>query len=423
MTEKQKNWAGNFEYSATNLHLPKSVEDVQAIVKNSNKVKGLGKRHSFNHIADSAEDILSLKQLDQVLSLDAHRQTVTVEAGITYGQLSEYLNGEGFALHNMASLPHISVIGACSTATHGSGDKNGNLATAISALEFVTADGEIVPLSREQNKEQFQGAVVGLGAIGVVTKVTLDIMLRFDMRQDVYLNLPLSQLVAHVDDILSSAYSVSLFTNWQGEHINQVWLKSRISDDVPWLGKPEFFGATQASRPVHPLEEMSAENCTEQMGITGSWQDRLPHFRMDFIASKGDELQSEYFVAREHAASAIKAMSQLGEHFAPLLFASEIRTIAADDLWMSTCYKQDSIALHFTWKRDWSALQKVLPLIEEQLAPYNARTHWGKMFTMPPDQVQAHYEKLADFRALLNHYDPQGKFRNAFLDKYIFGEY
>ncbi len=422
MTQNQSNWAGNYTYSAARLHHPETVEQVQELVIRHSKLKALGARHSFNTIADSSEDLISLEHFDQVVGIDRERRTVTVGAGIRYGQLCQQLHREGYALHNMASLPHISVAGACATATHGSGDSNGNLATAVAALEMVTANGEVVMLSREQHGEQFQGAVVGLGGLGVITKLTLDVVPTFDMRQVVYENLPVAQLEDNFDAIVSSAYSVSLFTDWRGARFNQVWLKRRGIGDAASALEPSFYAATLAPGHLHPIAELSAEPCTEQMGAHGPWHERLPHFRIDNMPSSGEELQTEYFVPRQHAVAALRAVAQLHEQVAPLLLISEVRTIAADTLWMSPCYKQACVAIHFTWKKDWPAVSKLLPLIEEQLAPFDARPHWGKLFTMPPARLQSLYKKLPEFQQLLSSYDPQGKFRNAFLDTYIFGE-
>jgi xylitol oxidase len=421
MIENQRNWAGNYTYSAARLHHPETLEQVQELVRRHSKLRVLGSRHSFNGIADSAGDLISLERFDHVVGLDHERRTVTVEAGIRYGQLGQHLHAEGYALHNMASLPHISVAGACATATHGSGAGNGNLATAVAAMELVTAGGEVVVLSRDQHGDQFQGAVVGLGGLGVVTKLTLDVVPTFDMRQDVYENLPVAQLEEHFDTIQSSAYSVSLFTDWQSEHVNEVWLKRRVLDDAAMALGPTFFGATRARTDLHPIASISAENCTAQMGIPGPWCERLPHFRMNFTPSSGEELQTEYFVPRRHAVAALQAIARLRERLAPLLQISELRTIAADTLWMSPCYQQECIALHFTWKKDWPAVGKLLPIIEEHLEPFDARPHWGKLFAMPAARLQSLYERLPDFQQLLRSYDPEGKFRNAFLDTYIFG--
>ena len=415
-----KNWAGNLEYSTERLYSANSLQQVRDYVKRESNLKVLGTRHCFNNIADSRHNLLSLKTMDQAVELDTRAATVAVDAGITYGQLSPYLHSQGFALHNLASLPHISVAGACSTATHGSGEKNGNLATAVSGLEFVSATGELVKMSR-QDGEAFQGAVVGLGAIGVITKLTLDILPTFMMRQYVYENLPLDEVKEHFDAIESSAYSVSLFTDWQKQRMNEVWIKSRVEDGQSFAAGPTFFGAKLATKNLHPIAELSAENCTEQMGISGPWFERLPHFRMGFTPSAGKELQSEYFVPRQHAVEAILAVERLRDHISPSLLISEIRTVAADNLWLSPCYKQPCVTIHFTWKQDWPAVSKLLPVIEKELAPFNARPHWGKLFNTSPVALKSIYEKLPDFIQLSAKYDPHGKFRNEFLNKNIFG--
>ncbi|QGH33677.1 FAD-binding protein [Gracilibacillus salitolerans] len=419
---EQKNWAGNYTYSAANWHEPESVVQIQNLVKQCNKLRVVGSRHSFNGIADSDENMVSLQKLNKVIALDRENQTVTVEGGIIYSDLSRFLQENGFALENMASLPHISVTGACATATHGSGDQNSCLSNAVRSMEVVTADGELIDFSREKNEEQLKGAVVGLGGIGIVTKMTLDIVPAFQISQYVFENLPLAQLEHHLDDIYSSAYSVSLFTNWESDTINQVWLKQLCTDENEVKVPTNLYGAQPATANCHPIAGIEAVNCTEQMGVPGPWFDRLPHFRIDFTPSSGDELQTEYIIPRKHAYEALKGISTIREQIAPLLHVNEIRSIAKDDLWMSPFYKQDSIGIHLTWKDDWESVKKLLPKIEEILAPYEARPHWGKLFTMSKEKVQPLYEKLPDFQQLLQHYDPKGKFRNEFLDMYVFGE-
>ena len=351
MLENRRNWAGNYTYSAARLHAPETIEQLQELVSRSSKLRALGSRHSFNGIADTTEDQISLEHFDQVLGLDRERNTVTVAAGITYGKLGQYLHGEGYALHNMASLPHISVAGACATATHGSGDDNGNLATAVAALEMVTANGDVVVLSRDQHPEQFPGAVVGLGGLGVVTKMTLDTVPLFAMQQEVYENLPVAQLEEYFDAIVSSAYSVSLFTDWQKARVNQVWLKRRLADDAGLALAPSFFEATLAPTHRHPLVSLSADPCTVQMGIPGPWHERLPHFRVDQTPASGEELQTEYFVPRQHAVAALRKVERLQAQMEPYLLISEVRTIAADTLWISPATSKPVSAFTFPGKR------------------------------------------------------------------------
>ena len=411
------NWAGNYVYRAGRIHQPETVEQIQELVARRQRVKALGTRHSFNDIADSAGDLISLEHFNKIIGLDRERQTVTVEAGVRYGQLARWLHKEGFALHNLASLPHISVAGACATATHGSGDRNGNLSTAVSSMELVTGNGDVVVLSHEQ----LEGTVVNLGGIGVVTKLTLNISPTFQVQQDVYENLPFSKLEEHYEELTSDLYSVSLFTDWRTSTMNQVWLKRQVPDGTSVKAEAELWGAKLAANALHPIPNISAENCTEQMGIGGPWFERLPHFRMEFTPSSGEELQSEYFVPRQHAFAALCAIDQIRDHISPLLQISEVRTIAADHLWMSPCYKQDSVAIHFTWKQDWEGVRNVLPGIEKALAPFHARPHWAKLFTVSPEQLHSLYEKMPEFQQLLQRYDPQGKFHNEFLEKHIFG--
>jgi xylitol oxidase len=415
------NWAGNLEYATANVHHPASLAQVQDVVRRSRRLRALGTRHSFNRIADSSETQVSLQRLNRVVSLDRAAQTVTVEAGMTYAELAPYLHANGYALHNLASLPHISIAGACSTATHGSGSRNGNLATAVSGIELVNAAGEVVTLSRQRDGDEFDGAVVGLGAVGVVTKLTLDLQPAFDVTQVVYRNLPMRELESNFDAIMSSGYSVSLFTDWTRRNVNQVWIKRRAGDRSSTAVPRDFYGAQLATRNMHPLDDESPEPFTEQMDVPGAWYDRLPHFKMGFVRSSGDELQSEYFVPVERAYEAIMAVEELHEQITPHLFISEIRTVAADRLWMSPCYGRACVALHTTWRKEWDNVVRLLPLIEEKLAPYGAVPHWGKLFSMPPSVLQPRFAKLADFRGLLGRHDPRGKFRNDFLYRNVYG--
>jgi alditol oxidase len=258
--------------------------------------------------------------------------------------------------------------------------------------------------------------VVGLGGLGVATKVTLDVQPSYQVRQDVYENLPFGELEKNFEAIMSSGYSVSLFTNWQKNNVSEVWVKSLIVEGKPATIKTELYGATPAKRNLHPIVELASENCTEQMGAPGPWHERLPHFRMNFTPSSGKELQSEYFVPFSNAFAALKAINGLGDKWIQDLFISEVRTIAADDLWMSPCYKRPSVAIHFTWKQNTDSVMKLIPVVEEQLAPFGARPHWGKLFTIPAAQLRSRYERYADFQQLLRLYDPKGKFRNEFLD-------
>lgn len=414
---ERKNWAGNYTYKAEKLHEPASVEEVQQLVKSLDEQKALGSTHCFNNIADSSKNQISTKNLNKIVQLDKEKKTITVEAGTRYGDFATILHEQGFALHNLASLPHISVAGACATATHGSGVTNGNLATAAVSIELVTPDGGIVEIDRSH--PDFHAVTVGLGAFGIITKVTLEVEDAYDVRQDVFLDLPMDSVVSDFDAIMSAGYSVSLFTDWMDNKVSEVWVKRRTGADVPDLGN-DFFGAAAATKNIHPIVALDAENCTGQMGLPGPWYDRLPHFKMGFMPSAGKELQAEYFVPRADAVDALLAIEKMRDQIYPHILISEIRSIAADDFWMSPCYRQDCISIHFTWQQKPKEVMGLLPKIEANLAPFNVKPHWGKLFTVNPRELRDRYERHADFTALAKAYDPNGKFINSYLAKNIF---
>jgi xylitol oxidase len=411
------NWAGNHVYRAAQVHRPATVEELREIVARAPRVHALGSRHSFSDIGDSAE-LVALDALPTEVDVDRAAQTVTCSAWLKYGELADVLAAHGVALHNLASLPHISIAGAIATATHGSGDANGNLATAVSAMELVTSDGEILTVSR--GEPDFDGLVVGLGALGVVTRVTLDVEPAYEVRQRVFERLQWDALHEHFDEITASGYSVSVFSRW-GETVDQVWIKSRVTDE-PEREREALFGAVAATVDRHPILGLDAVNCTPQLGVPGPWSDRLPHFRMGFTPSNGEEIQSEFHVARHHVEGAIRAVHALGETLRPVLQVCEIRTIAADELWMSPQYGQASVALHFTWTREPEVVARVLVDLEASLAPFGARPHWGKAFRATAAEIAPLYERLPDFARLAQRLDPRGAFRNEWLERHVLGD-
>jgi alditol oxidase len=412
-----KNWAGNYTYRAQKLHRPSTIEQLQEIIANAPSVRVLGSRHSFNDIADSSE-LIMLETMPMDVVVDHATDTVSFNAALKYGELVEVLDEEGVALHNLASLPHISVAGAVATATHGSGETNGNLATAVVGLELVTSSGEIIEISR--GEPDFDGLVVGLGALGAVTRITLEVEPAYEVRQRVFEGLSWEALFEHFDEIISSGYSVSTFTRW-GEKIDQVWIKSRVTDE-PQRVESDLFGAAAAAVDRHPILGLDASSCTPQLGRPGRWADRLPHFRMGFTPSSGEELQSEYLFPRRYAVEAIEAVRSLAAEIRPLLQVSEIRTVAADRLWMSMNYGQDTVGIHFTWKPEPEAVEGMLVQLESALVPFEARPHWGKLFNAEAAALAPLYERMPDFIRLVERLDPRGAFRNAWLEVRVLGE-
>ncbi|MEV4541314.1 FAD-binding protein [Micromonospora echinaurantiaca] len=406
----RRNWAGNVRYAARRFHRPDTVDELRRLIAGSDRIRAVGTGHSFNRLGDTGGDLVSLAGLPPSVRLDPQRRTVTVPAAMRYGDLATFLHEQGYALANLASLPHISVAGAVATGTHGSGPTNGNLATAVAGLELVTADGDLLTVDRAS--DSFAGMVVALGALGVVTRLTLDVVPTFDLRQYVRLDLPREALDAAFD----SAYSVSVFTDWRSPRLREVWRKQRADQPPP---PTDWLGTTAADRPRHPVPGMPAENCTAQLGEPGPWHERLPHFRLGFTPSSGEELQSEYHLPRAAAAEALAALDGVAHLIAPVLQVCELRTVAADDLWLSPNQGRDSLAVHFTWIADAAAVLPVVAAVEERLAPFAPRPHWGKVFGLAPDAVAATYPRHADFTALLRRLDPQAKFHTALLAHYL----
>jgi xylitol oxidase len=407
-----QNWAQSHSFGAQTVQRPADAAELRELILRGGPVRALGTRHSFTDLADTTGRLLSVERFADDLVIDEDAQTASFAPGIRYGDLATKLQARGWAMHNLASLPHISVAGAVATGTHGSGNRNGNLSTAVAGLEFVDGTGKLVRLTR--GDADFDGAVVSLGALGVVTRITLDIQPSFDVRQDLYDGLPWDAALEHFDEVTGSAYSVSLFLDWLGDTIGQVWLKSRMDAPAP---PTEFFGATLQTEDEHMLPDQPASNTTQQGGVPGPWNERLAHFKLGFTPSNGDELQSEYLVPRRNILAALRGVRELGPRIAPLLLITEVRTMTADRLWLSGAYDTDAVGIHFTWKKLPTEVGELLPDIEAVLLPLGARPHWGKVFAAGVDQVAPLYPRFDEFLTLVAKYDPNGIFGNSFLKR------
>ena len=406
------NWAGNLTYTAEATFEPKTVDELQGLVARFPHVRALGTRHSFTDIADTSGALISLAGLDPDIRIDPTTMTASVTGGTRYGVLISALQAQGFALHNTGSLPHISVAGATATGTHGSGDGNGILSTAISALELVTADGSLISVDRAG--EDLSALAVGLGAFGIITRVTVDIEPSYLVRQDVYRYAPWETVLGRLDEVMASAYSVSLLADFASPTVMQVWLKTRLGDGEHPEVAPTLFGAAW----YDDSDETSPENVNQRASVPGPWSDRLPHFRLERQPSNGgDELQTEYYVSRAHGVSALEALRTLGAEISPHLLIAEIRTAAADALWLSPAYGQDVLCIGFTWAKHPAEVAALLPVIEEALAPYEPRPHWGKLFDFGADVIAPRFPRLEDFKTVRTRYDPNGKFWNPFLER------
>jgi alditol oxidase len=404
------NWAGNVTFGAARVHHPVTLDELRAIVGGNTRARALGSGHSFSTVADTTGDLVSLDGLPRLLQVDRADSTVTVAAGMTYAELAAGLQEAGVALANLGSLLHISVGGSCATGTHGSGDTQRCLAASVAALQLVGPDGDVTELRRETDRDSFAGSVVALGALGIVTRLTLDIEPSFEVAQEVRVGVPLDELAGGLDEVFGAAYSVSAFTDWRSGEA-AVWLKRRVDQPAA-----SWAGGRPARHQVHPVPGMTPEFSTRQLGIAGPWHERLPHFRPELPPSAGRELQSELFVPRPAAPAAMAALRRLGDQVAPVLHIAEVRTVRGDDLWLSPAYGQDCVTFHFTWVQDTAAVTPVLKAVEQQLMPLGARPHWAKLTTMSPADIMARYPRGAEFARLMHRRDPAGKFRNYFAD-------
>ncbi|WBU38966.1 D-arabinono-1,4-lactone oxidase [Homoserinibacter sp. YIM 151385] len=401
-----RNWGRNLEYSARELHRPESVAALQAIVRASRGLRPLGSRHSFSAIADTRGDLVETSALPRLVELDEERRTVAVTGGLRYGELAPELDARGWALANLASLPHISIAGSIATGTHGSGVAQPSLAAPVAALELVRADGELARI--ERGDPGFEGAVVSLGALGVVTRVELDLVPAFRMRQQHYQGLSWDQLLEHLDELMALAYSVGVFTRWTGEDLGTLWVKS--TEPLP----DEVLGA----RPAGVVASRVDDGRGTELGAEGPWHERLPHFRLGFTPSNGDELQSEFMVPRAHAVEALEGLRRIAERIEPHLHATELRTVAAEGLWLSSSFEADVLSIGFTWKHHPVEVDRLIREVEEIVLPLGARPHWGKLDHAT--ELDRLYPRLDDFRALADEWDPRGKLRNDYLDRKLF---
>lgn len=411
-----KNWAGNLTFLAEEFIEIESIPQLQKIVEKSKKLKVLGTGHSFSEITDTNGTLISLKKIPPEIEIDPISKSVSVNAGTSYSVLSKYLESNGWALPNLASLGEITVAGAIMTGTHGSGSKNKVLSDSVIELQLVLASGDQLIINR-QDFDDFAGFIVSFGSLGVVTRVKLRIIESFSMKQFVYENISISSVAKNFDEIFNSAYSVSYFGSWAENTTGQIWMKFLDQAEFPHLS-PEAFGGNLANSNQHPVKINDPSPCTEQMGVTGKWLYRLPHFKLDSSAASGDEVQTEYLVDRNYVNEYIAGLSAIGNEISPRVYATEIRTMAADDLWLSGAYARDTVGFHFTWKKS-KELASFLPKIEEVLGKHQGRPHWGKLFSTSKEQIITRYPRYQDFKNLLNRYDSNGKFSNNFIDKFF----
>ena len=407
-----QNWSKNVDFNDRGFLQPESLTELQEAVRSNAKLRARGTAHCFNEIANTSSYAVNLSKMPKTIEVNPGSNSVTVAAGLKYGELAPVLHQQGWALNNLASLPHISIAGSISTGTHGSGIRNQNLANQVLSLDLVTAAGELRHIDR--TNPAFNALVVGLGLGGIVYQYELKIEPTFEIRQVIYPEIPLDVLQRSFDQIMGSAYSVSYFADWGSNQVGNLWCKFRDDEVIP----ESIGGSANADKKYHPIPSVDPVACTDQLGESGYWHERLSHFKLEFTPSVGEEIQTEFFVDRNDAAAAIEAVSKLGAEITPLLWITELRTIAADDLWLSGAYQRDTLAIHFTWKKE-DAIYPVVEKVEAALRAFNYRPHWGKVFTAEAQYLKSVYPKMSEFKALVEALDPTRKFENSFTRRFL----
>ena len=402
-----QNWSKNVDFNDRDFLQPESLAELQEMVRLNQKIRARGTAHSFNEIANTSSYAINLAKMPRVIEVNSEKSSVRVAAGLTYGELAPVLHSQGWALNNLASLPHISIAGSISTGTHGSGIKNQNLANQVLSLDIVTSEGELRHIDR--TSPAFSTLVIGLGLGGIVYQYELKVEPTFEIRQVIYPQIPFDILQRNFDQIMGTAYSVSYFTDWSSDQVGNLWCKFRDHEVIP----ESVGGISKAESKYHPIPSVDPTACTDQFGESGDWHQRLPHFKLEFTPSVGEEIQTEFFIDRKDAAAALEVLMQLSDVITPLLWITELRTIAADEIWLSGAYQRDTVAIHFTWKKV-DAIYSVIQKVEDALRPFNYRPHWGKVFTADAKYLSSVYPRMGEFKALILALDPSKKFENSF---------
>lgn len=404
------NWSENFTFEATGVERPKTIAQLQDVVAAAPRAKAVGTRHCFTRIADSPGGVLvDTSGLDVGVTVDHDTMTATVPAGWSYSKIVAELEAQGVALPNLASLPHVSIAGATATGTHGSGDTNQVMAACMSGIELVDGEGELRTI--DSGHPDLKALSVGLGAFGIFTTLTVDVEPSYLVQGAYFRETSWQNLLDNLDDVMASAYSVNLHAAYSDTNVRGIWSKYRLEGSEPLDLPDELFGMTRVEGQLTPGKNTIINE-------PGPWSERLAHFTPESAPSaEGDELQTEYFVDRKHGAAAINALRKMGADLDPHLHGTEIRTVASDDLWLSPCYRRETLSLGMTWRKHEPEVRALLPRMEEALAPFEARPHWAKLFAYDRSALLDQFEHLDATLTLAESYDPNGTFNNPYLER------
>ncbi len=428
MAVPTKNWAGNQRCVPARTHEPRSADDVAAIVRAAaeagERVKVIGGAHSFTDVAMTDGHLLSLDTLDQVLGVDGN--DVRVQAGIRLHRLNDELAARGLAMPNLGDIDRQSIAGAVSTATHGTGAGLGNIATTIVGLELVTGDGSIVRADETNDPELLRVARVGLGALGILTEVTLRCVPAFNLRAVETIE-PLADVLADFGGVMRSTDHVEFY--WMpGARRCQVKRNSRTAEPArpqpklayvrdKWIAENLAFGTVcRVGRRFPTLAPKVAKLVTS----AASERDLIDRSDRIFCSPRRVHfVEMEYGVPFDAVPDAIARIGSLvsGLPFPPL-FPIEVRASRGDDIPLSTANGRDSgwIAVHQYIDTPYEAYFQG---VEQIMNDYGGRPHWGKLHFQSRLTLSHRYPEWNVFRDARDRLDPQRTFANPYLDRVL----
>jgi L-gulonolactone oxidase len=424
-----KNWGGNQACTPLSLERPSSEDELVALVHRAaaagERVKVVGAGHSFTDIACTDGRMVSLDGYDHFLEVDTRAATVKVEGGITIAALGQALAEVGLAQPNLGDVAYQSIAGAISTATHGTGGRLGNISTQVKALSLVTADG-VLECSAEDNADVFQAARVGLGALGVISTVTLQCVPAFTLRS-IQAPRQLDEVLDAVEDLVAANDHFEFF--WI-PHSDRVLAITNNRTDAPAHppGKVSayFNDIVMENHAFGLLQRLGRANTTwiPALGrVTGRLLNARDVADVSHRVFANQRLvrfvEMEYALPRPALAAAVRDVrSMIDRQGLRISFPVEVRIAAADDIWLSTASGRDTgyIAVHVF---QGLPFDRYFREVEAIMNGYEGRPHWGKMHYQTAETLRPRYPHWADFIGVRDRLDPEGRFSNAYLDRVL----
>lgn len=425
------NWAGNQSCHPTAVHRPSSQEEVSDIVaraaSRSETVKAVGSGHSFTPAALTDGHLLDLGLLRRLVEVDRSAQTVTVEAGISIADLNDLLHGLGYALPNLGDIAYQTISGAVSTATHGTGRTLGGLATRIRSLRLIAGDGSTVDLSPSQDADLLEAARVSVGALGIVTQLTLDVVPAFRLRAREGAD-KLDRLLDGLDEHVATNDHFEFFwiphTDWALTKANNRTDEplARVNPIRHWYQKSFLenyaFGTVCRVGRMRPSWIPRLATALPSSGDTTYVDDSFRIFTSKRIVKF---VEMEYAIPREHCAEALRRIRDMIRSQGHLVsFPVEVRFTASDDIPLSTATGRETayIAVHMFKGMEHDAYFRDVAAI---FADYQGRPHWGKVHELNHNELAPLYPRWSDFMAARDRLDPTRTFANAYTRR-VFGD-